>query len=383
MKYLILLAIIFSTQFVYSQTNYSKGFTDGYNKGYCYGKLNGCLVGVVPVAPIPKIGESYENYLDGYDNGFLSGRKAADQPSLSQPQETVKNEMSAAQGLPEISLFKPDFQFYQQILGNLTQPSSYNQHDLPDLSEHDQEVINELNDPVKVKQQIQYIDFLRNYYAQQSMLPSHLPDGNYQATRISDPHSVETVDVVVKNNCVIMIRDVNPFSKKYDYTLDVNDYPDYKDQVIVNVVRQPVNITFGKATYSPETTGKPTGEESTRKFYQNDFVYELYFLDYIAYYQQAQKKISEIRREYQSKTKFQNIPDGWIICYATDGEGFCDIRKVYVQAGKITTYRTGQGIDCSISSGGVIINGRSNISYYPKDNNGNIGPMNVFELYFL
>ena len=180
-----------------------------------------------------------------------------------------------------------------------------------------------------------------------------------------------------------MIRDVNPFSKKYDYTVDVNEYPEYKDEVIIDVIRQPVNITNGKVKYSPETTGKPTGGESTRKFYQNDgLVYELYFLDYIAPYQQAQKKFLEIRKEYQAKTKYPSIQDGCQLCYSTDGEAFCDVRKVYVQSGKITQYKTGQGVDCPISSGGTIVNARSNISYYAKDSSGN-DRMLVMEIYFL
>jgi hypothetical protein len=379
MKHLILFSLLLTAQFVYSQTKYSNGFSDGYNKGYCYGKAVGCLAGVIPSTPIPKIGESYENYIDGYNTGFLLGKNASDQQTLIlPPQEIPNNDFLIRPKQSETPLFKPDFQFYQRMLDNIQQQSSTTQKSPFKLSENDREVIRELHDPNRKKQQTQYISFLHNYYTQQNMLPSHLPDGGYIATKILGLNTVDTVVVEVKSNHIAKVTEINPFSKQNDFTVDVNDYPSYKDVTIIDVIRQPVNIINGKAKYSPETFQKSTGI-----FYpNNDLIYELYFLDYIAYYQQGQKKFLEIKKEYQAKTKYPSIQDGWVLCYVTDGEAFCSVRKVYVQSGKITKYKTGQGIDCYISSGGTIVNGRSNISYYAKDSNGNEN-MLVMAIYFL
>lgn len=51
---------------------FTRGFEDGYVEGYCY-DIFGCIEPIVPIAPIPKIGESYDSYRDGYNRGFKTG----------------------------------------------------------------------------------------------------------------------------------------------------------------------------------------------------------------------------------------------------------------------------------------------------------------------
>jgi len=55
-----------------SQTDYSKGWKNGYKEGYCYGYY-GCVAPVAPVSPVPRAGES--SYKDGYNRGFVKGKK--------------------------------------------------------------------------------------------------------------------------------------------------------------------------------------------------------------------------------------------------------------------------------------------------------------------
>lgn len=71
MSKLFLLAIlVFSTLILKGQDQYSNGFSTGYRKGYCYGKELGCIAPIPPIPPIPSIGESLDNYQDGYNKGF-------------------------------------------------------------------------------------------------------------------------------------------------------------------------------------------------------------------------------------------------------------------------------------------------------------------------
>ncbi|RYG52260.1 MAG: hypothetical protein EOO01_06890 [Chitinophagaceae bacterium] len=56
----------------FTQSFFVKGFNEGYKKGYCYEKVN-CIAPNPPIAPVPKIGESNDNYQDGYSRGFKTG----------------------------------------------------------------------------------------------------------------------------------------------------------------------------------------------------------------------------------------------------------------------------------------------------------------------
>ena len=65
MKKLILILVCFIGYIGFSQTNYDKGFKEGYKKGWCYGKGIGCIPPIPPIAPIPRIGEDFESFQDG------------------------------------------------------------------------------------------------------------------------------------------------------------------------------------------------------------------------------------------------------------------------------------------------------------------------------
>tara|TARA_B100000768_G_scaffold181765_1_gene206292 strand:+ start:1395 stop:1709 length:315 start_codon:yes stop_codon:yes gene_type:complete len=56
-------------------TNFDDGFKDGWCDGYkdpeACGSLSICPI--APISPIPKIGQSYDSYKDGYTTGFKAG----------------------------------------------------------------------------------------------------------------------------------------------------------------------------------------------------------------------------------------------------------------------------------------------------------------------
>lgn len=76
-----------------SQTNFDKGFEDGYKKGYCQDKGN-CIAPISPIAPVPNVYESSSSYQDGYNRGFEKGLN--DQKTNNSSQNT--NSYKTAKG---------------------------------------------------------------------------------------------------------------------------------------------------------------------------------------------------------------------------------------------------------------------------------------------
>lgn len=70
MKKIFATLLLLSALTVYAATGFCEGWSDGYKAGYCYQQY-GCIPPIVPICPIPNIGE--DSYQDGYNRGFLAG----------------------------------------------------------------------------------------------------------------------------------------------------------------------------------------------------------------------------------------------------------------------------------------------------------------------
>lgn len=56
------------------KSNYEKGFEIGFKEGYCYNRTTvDCFTPMTPLAPMPRINESKDNYTEGYNRGFQFG----------------------------------------------------------------------------------------------------------------------------------------------------------------------------------------------------------------------------------------------------------------------------------------------------------------------
>lgn len=75
MHKLLIIVFLFLGINSYSQTQYSKGYEQGYKEGFCYNEF-GCIPPIAPIAPISKIGENTNSYKDGYQRGFVDGMSA-------------------------------------------------------------------------------------------------------------------------------------------------------------------------------------------------------------------------------------------------------------------------------------------------------------------
>ena len=72
-KQIATLTLFLLTFVAFGQYNdYDRGFQNGYKEGYCYNDF-GCISPIPPITPIPLIGESNDNYQDGYNRSFKRG----------------------------------------------------------------------------------------------------------------------------------------------------------------------------------------------------------------------------------------------------------------------------------------------------------------------
>jgi len=56
------------------KSNYARGFEVGFKEGYCYNhETVDCFYPITPLAPLPRINESKDNYTQGYNRGFQYG----------------------------------------------------------------------------------------------------------------------------------------------------------------------------------------------------------------------------------------------------------------------------------------------------------------------
>jgi uncharacterized protein (TIGR02145 family) len=92
---LFLIGLLLSLS-TFGQSDYSRGFQNGYKIGYCYNDY-GCIPPIPPITPIPRIGENQDNYQDGYNRGFKQGLedKQAKKPSSSYKTE-IKGDNSSS-----------------------------------------------------------------------------------------------------------------------------------------------------------------------------------------------------------------------------------------------------------------------------------------------
>jgi len=56
-----------------ASSEFCDGYQDGYEEGWCYGEFS-CLPPLPPLCPLPNLGE--DGFRDGYNRGFIEGRRA-------------------------------------------------------------------------------------------------------------------------------------------------------------------------------------------------------------------------------------------------------------------------------------------------------------------
>lgn len=108
-NFFLLIIIIFSSNKHFSQSNFHKGYAEGFKIGYCYQMSVGCIPPLTPIVPMLNIGESINSYKDGYNRGFIDGNRASNQKVNSSPysRESYK---------PDYIPFTPNYNQINEII---------------------------------------------------------------------------------------------------------------------------------------------------------------------------------------------------------------------------------------------------------------------------
>lgn len=85
MRHLLRLTFFFMCFTAKSQnTNFDKGYKDGFAKGYCHNQQVTCIGKAPSFSPLPKLNESSNNYQHGYNQGFADGLEFKKQEQIKQ-----------------------------------------------------------------------------------------------------------------------------------------------------------------------------------------------------------------------------------------------------------------------------------------------------------
>ncbi len=195
------------------------GFQAGYKAGFCYNDF-GCVAPIPPVTPIPLIGESSQNYKDGYNRGFKMGLED-------------KQNAKSRQGNN------------QQSGSNLVIP--YNQSDgfSSKIAEYSQQVKereiaqSQLNEQIKREKVFSLIHQVKSLYSSFPKYPEKMSDGWHTIISTDNFNFCEERKVFVSNNQITKYIIDDWFEKKISYPSNIS-----KGKSTVQLVQDDGTITF-------------------------------------------------------------------------------------------------------------------------------------------
>ena len=234
MKKILLFVTLLISIATFSQTDYSRGFSNGYKEGYCYNDF-ACISPIPPITPIPLIGESYDNYQDGYNRGFKKG--------LEDKQAKKNSDNYNGQG--NNSYNQQNNTTKQQYVSSYVSPN----YDLLLKALEMKQVQYEKNEQIKKEKTIGMMSQVKAYYNSLNVFPDKISDGWHKVISMNNYDFCEERKVYVSNNQVTK------------YVID-----DWKKKTI----SYPVTINKAKAIVQLIEDDGTTGD-----------IVELYFLEYI------------------------------------------------------------------------------------------------------
>jgi hypothetical protein len=395
MKKIIFIFFVIVTSQAISQTKFAIGFSDGYKIGYCYDQKVGCISPVPPVAPIPKIGESFDSYFDGYNRGLLDGTSEKSRIKNSQSYSNSTSVYGQPRVVKQMERFTPNYSFYENGIKqtqNNYQKTGKSQDEIDNkFFEELEKQLDEYNSAKNVAKREQYIKLLKQYYTELKVYPKTIPDGVYKITETTEPTDNEKNprsfnydfvegDAIVENNKIIGMRLKDPITDRYYDCLSLDKFPNAKyNRNGITIITKSDNISNGLGIIATNLfiSGKIFPENAI------GVVRRVYFIDYIITYQNAQKCIEEIKKSYNALTSYPKIQNGWNKVYANNGEDFCEVKEVFVENGKVTKYKISEGNEAIITSEGSIIKNKSTITFIGSLKNGGKEETYTMELYFM
>lgn len=201
-KNLLLLIALLTSIVVFGQSDYSRGFQNGYKEGYCYNDF-GCISPIPPITPIPLIGESYDNYQDGYNRGFKRGLED------KQAKKSNSGGYNSGQGT-----YVPQ----QQYQSTYVAPD----YSLLIKAMEMKQAQYERNEQLKKEKAIGMMNQVKAYYNSLTTFPEKIPDGWYKVISMNNYDFCDERKVYVSNNKVTKYIIDDWINRKISYPVSIN-----------------------------------------------------------------------------------------------------------------------------------------------------------------
>lgn len=362
---IIVLSYILLFNFAFSQ-EFNAGYNDGWPIGYCYDAQLGCIAPITPIAPLPKIGESSNSYMDGYHRGLADGinKGKSDKKQNNKSNLNTYQSYSVPQYIPEFKPFTPDYDFYSNALNRLQ--SSYNQKSKSKTDPEMEKIVEWVNfttSASEVEKRKNLMKFVNTQYNNFDRFPTLIPDGFYNAYFINDTKwffkkffknelhedDCQIRQVFVQNNKIIWTK----------YKFNFEDYfTEFDPDIFPNVYNMRITLKSNKIQnglcYVTNSTYDNSDPDARTHKELSSVNSRYYFIEFLTEYNETQKMLDEVQKKYHTADKNKTISDGWHICYLTDRLHFFGSRNVYVNNKKIIKWIASDGNEVYVDTGGEI-----------------------------
>jgi hypothetical protein len=352
------------------------GYKDGWPIGYCYDAQYGCMAPPTPMAPYPRIGESSDNYWNGYHRGLADGieKGRVDRRQKNQSNMNAYQSYGVPQYIPKYEPFTPDLNFYNQAMNQLQ--SNYdnkqnenenlkvNEHDLPFSAES----VRRYSSIEEKEKRKKLMEFIFSQYESFTNYPKEIPDGFYKVHFVNDTKyswkygsgqldDCEIRDVFVQNNKIIWVSYNDYYSPRVDF--DCSILPNFSNNKITLLSG---NINNGICYVAESVINKNEDVNFTQATEILSKNARYYFIEYLVKIRETKNILDQITIKYNSANKKQLISDGWHTCYLSNRVDFCEIRNVWVKDNKIVKWIAGNGVEYYVNTGGDIKDLKSTFS---------------------
>lgn len=207
-NFIIILTLLVSVK-IAAQSDYSNGFQNGYKEGYCYNDF-GCISPIPPITPIPLIGESTNNYQDGYNRGFKKGLE----DKQVKKQNSQNNQSSQGyNGQSQVYTSSYSSDNYNVLLRAM---------EMKQAQMEMYQAQNDRNKQIKQEKTLGVINQVKSYYNSLSQYPDKINDGWHKVISMNNYDFCEERKVYVENNKITkyVVDDWN--SRPISYSLTIS-----------------------------------------------------------------------------------------------------------------------------------------------------------------
>jgi hypothetical protein len=349
---------------VLGQEAYHIGYQKGYEAGYCHDRGVTCIPPMVPSNVIPRNGEKWDSFVDGYNRGLIHGiEKYNAVNSVKTSKHEYVPHVKPNIPIPEFQPFIPDMRFYQKAIEQQKmelQSQRAKEGEKIKLSPDLEAFVNNHLSSESFELRKNFVKLVEQQYASFQHYPDFMKDGIYEAIMYSK--NEKTGKFSVYDNCQVVVNDNRVIYVEYDDFLG-NPASIYKREYFPKVyykdftfyIKQNFEIENGRTKFIFDfINGYKIGAPSE--------VRKVVFLDHLKKYNIAQDLLINLKQHYSSISNHKKIRDGWNIGYLTNNKDICKRAHVFVEGGKLKTIIDFDGSELDIDLASDIFESKTSFS---------------------